>query len=104
MKTLTKFVVLPASAFALAIPFAAPAAAGDKSEDIVVTSKAKMAEWQAATTKDINRSLRAAPIPNSSRPNTSVVQIAFTLGEDGKADNIEVLDGSGNWAARRAAA
>lgn len=104
MKTLTKFAALPAAAFALALPVATPAIAGEKSESIVVTSKAKMAEWKAETTKDINRSLRSAPIPDSSRPNTAVVQIAFTLGEDGKADNIEVLEGRGNWAARRTAA
>lgn len=103
MKTLTKYAILPAAAFAIAVPFSAPAVAGEKSEGIVVTSMAKMKEWQAETTKDINRSLRAAPIPNSSRPNKAVVQIAFTLGEDGKADNIRVLDGQGNWAARRAA-
>ena len=103
MKTLTKYVVLPASAIALALPFAAPAVAGEKSDGIVVTSMAKMEQWQADTTKDINRSLKNAPIPIHARPNSSVVQITFTLGEDGKADNIEVIDGNGNWAARKAA-
>ncbi|MDJ0642941.1 MAG: hypothetical protein QNJ15_08995 [Erythrobacter sp.] len=103
MKTLTQFVALPVAALGLALPFSAPAVAGEKSDGIVVTSMAKMKEWQAETTKDINRSLRSAPIPNSSRPNKAVVQIAFTLGADGKPDNIEVLDGRGNWAARRAA-
>ncbi len=103
MKTLTKYTLLPAAAFAIAVPFSAPAVAGEKSDAIVVTSMAKMKEWQAETTKDINRSLRAAPMPSSSRPNNAVVQIAFTLGADGKPDNLEVLDGNGNWAARRAA-
>lgn len=103
MKTLTKFATLPVAAFALALPFAAPALAGEKSDGIVVTSQAKMDEWKAETTKDINRSLVNAPIPNNSRPNTAVVQIAFTLGDDGKPNNIEVLDGRGNWAARKAA-
>ncbi len=104
MNTLTKYALLPASAFALALPFSVPASAGDKSEDIVVTSPAKMAEWQSATTKDINRSLKNAPIPTHARPNSSVVQITFTLGENGKPDNIEVLNGNGNWAARKTAA
>lgn len=103
MKTLTKFVILPAAAVGMALPFAAPAIAGEKSDGIVVTSMAKMKEWQAATTKDINRSLKNARIPITTRPNNSVVQITFTLGDDGKAENIEVLKGNGNWAARKAA-
>ena len=103
MKTLTKCVTLPAAAFALALPFSAPAIAGEKSNDIVVTSMAKMKEWQAETTRDINRSLRQVPLPNRARPNNSVVQITFTLGADGKAENIEMLRGNGNRAARKAA-
>ncbi|WP_298471234.1 hypothetical protein [uncultured Erythrobacter sp.] len=104
MNTLTKHLaVLPAAALAFAIPFAAPALAGEKSDGIVVTSQAAMEEWQAATTARINRSLKNAPIPNNSRPNDAVVQVTFTLGADGKAEDIEVLRGNGNWAARKSA-
>ncbi len=104
MNTFTKHLaVLPAAALAFTLPFAAPAVAGEKSDGIVVRSQEALEEWQAQTTKDINRSLRNAPIPNNARPNNSVVQITFTLGADGKPENIETLDGSGNWAARKAA-
>ncbi|MEM8724571.1 MAG: hypothetical protein AAGE86_03525 [Pseudomonadota bacterium] len=103
MNTFTKFTPIPLAAFAMALTFTAPVAAGEKSDGIVVTSQVAMEEWQAATTADINRSLTRAPIPNNRRPNNSIVQIAFTLGDDGKAENIEVLSGNGNWAARKSA-
>ncbi|QUL37033.1 hypothetical protein [Erythrobacter sp. JK5] len=102
MNRLNKSLALPAAAFALAVSFAAPAAAG-KSQDIVVTSHAAMQEWQQETTRDLNHALTRAPVARTVRPNDAVVQITFTLGEDGKAENLEVLDGKGNWAARKAA-
>ncbi len=104
MNTFTKHLaVLPAAALAFTLPFAAPAVAGEKSDGIVVRSQAALEEWQAETTKDINRSLRNAPIPNNARPNDSVVQITFTMGANGKPANIETLKGNGNWAARKSA-
>ena len=95
--------VLPAAALAFTLPFAAPAIAGEKSDGIVVRSQAALEDWQAETTKDINRALQHARIPNNAHPNNSVVQITFTLGADGKAENIEMLNGNGNWAARKSA-
>jgi len=95
--------VLPAAALAFVLPVAAPTMAGEKSDAIVVTSKAAMKEWQVATTKKINRSLARAPIPNNSRPNNSIVQIRFNISADGKPENVELLQGNGNWAARSSA-
>ncbi|MGB3469198.1 MAG: hypothetical protein WBA51_00065 [Erythrobacter sp.] len=62
-----------------------------------------MKDWQAETTKDLNRALARAPLPRKIVPNNAIVQVAFTLGADGKADNIEVVNGNGNWAARKTA-
>ncbi|MEL6529399.1 MAG: hypothetical protein AAFQ27_05520 [Pseudomonadota bacterium] len=104
MNTFTKrLALLPAAALAFTLPMSAPAMAGEKSEGIVVRSQAALEQWQADTTSDINRSLKFARIPPSTRPNDAVVQITFTLGADGKPDNIELLNGDGNWAARKAA-
>ncbi len=108
MKTYTRYTVTAAAALALAMPFAAPvsanpAATATNSQEIVVKSRAAMEEWQAETTKDLNRALARVPLARKVLPNNAVVQVAFTLGEDGKPDNIEVLRGTGNWAARKTA-
>lgn len=102
MNTFAKLACSSAAALALALPFATSAVAGEKSDDIVVSSAA-MKEWQAETTKDLNRALGRVSVPVSTRPNSAIVQVAFTLGADGKAENVELLDGQGNWAARRIA-
>jgi len=104
MNTFTKHLaVLPAAALAFTLPFAAPAMAGENSDGIVVRSQAALEEWQAATTKDINRSLKHARIPRNAFPNNAVVQVTFTLGADGKPENVAFLRGSGNWVARKVA-
>lgn len=105
MFTRSKFTAAPLviAAAALALPLAAPASAGDKGAPIVVTQQQKMQQWQDDTTADLNRSLAREPISRKVRPNNAVVEVAFTLGADGKAENIRVLDGKGNWAARRVA-
>lgn len=103
MNTLTKIASIPLAALALALPATAPAIAGDKSDDIVVTSKAAMKEWQKATTADLNRAAKRAPMPTSARLNAAVVQVAFGMDANGKATNIKVLKGDGNAVARRVA-
>ena len=103
MNILKNFAAAAACAAALALPLAAPVAAGEKSDDIVVRSAAAMEQWQADTTRDINRSLARMPLAQKVHPNNAIVEVAFTLGDDGRADNIVVLKGDGNWAARRAA-
>ncbi len=107
MTVITKLVSAAALAAAIALPASAPAAAGEKSaamsEDIVVRSQSAMNEWQKDSTKELNRALLRDPMTRKLRPNNAVVEVAFTLGADGKADNIAVLDGNGNRAARRSA-
>lgn len=102
MNTLTKLAAATALAAACALPLAAPASAGEKSEDIVV-SPAAMEEWQADTTQHLNRGLVFNPTSAKFRPENGIVQVSFTLGADGKADNIELYDSSSNRVAERIA-
>lgn len=106
MNTMSRIASAAALAAATALPFAAPVSAGEKpaqETSIVVRSAAAMEKWQEATTKDLNRALRHAPIRQTMVPNEGIVEVAFTLGADGEAENIKVLNGKGNWAARKAA-
>ncbi|QFT76634.1 hypothetical protein [Erythrobacter sp. THAF29] len=109
MFTRTKLTAAPLAiaAAALALPLTAPALAGEKeiaeAEPIVVISQPAMQAWQEATTADLNRALVRDPIARKVQPNNAVVEVAFTLGYDGRAENIRVLPGQGNWSARRAA-
>ncbi|MFL0354909.1 hypothetical protein ACI5KX_00400 [Erythrobacter sp. GH1-10] len=111
MTTRTKFTKTPlalgALAAALALPLTVPVSAGEKTSaenaPIVVRSQAAMEQWQKETTKDLNRALARDPTSRKVRPNNSIVEVAFELGYDGKAENIRIVDGNGNWSARRAA-
>lgn len=93
---------LGALAAALTMTFVAPAFAGEPS-DIVVRSDAAMIEWQEDTTASLNRALARDPTARRARPSQSHVEVAFTLGADGRADNVRVTGGNGNWAAKRSA-
>lgn len=90
------FSVLARSALSAAALFALPvsALAGGQSDDIVVRSGTAMEQWQQKTTIELNRALMQEP-PGATTEN-AIVQITFTLGEDGKADNLQFYrrDGS----------
>lgn len=92
-----------ALAAALTLTVAAPAYAGDKSDDIVVSSKSAMVTWQQDTTRQLNRMLARTPVAHTAAPNDTIVQIEFTLGEDGRPTDITLLDGDANWSARQTA-
>ena len=85
MNTFTKFASAAACAAALSLPLAAPAWAGEQNDDIVVTSPAAMEQWQAETTKDLNRALAREPLSRKVRPNNSIVEVAFTMGARAKS-------------------
>lgn len=93
---------LGALAAALTMTVIAPAFAGDTS-DIVVRSDTAMNNWQQATTADLDRTLAHDRAARRFTPKTSYVEVAFTLGENGRADNVRVVGGTGDWAAKRAA-
>ncbi len=103
MNTMTKLVSGAALAAALVLPLAAPVAAGEKSDDLVVRPVDAMDEWQKETTRDLNRALAFAPGATKVRPDNGIVQMTFTLGANGKAENIKLYNSSANLMAERIA-
>lgn len=99
MNISTIFIAVPAIAL-VAMP---QAAAAQQQDAIEVVASSPMQEWQKHTTRDLNRSLRKAPSLEARRANESIVQIAFEIGPDGRAQNLRVLPGDGNRPAQRAA-
>lgn len=91
--------------FAVAILLAAPLtyAAPERVENAAQELQSALALWQAETTEALNRALADSSAARLMRPNNTIVQVTFTLGEDGRAKNIKVLPGDANWPARRAA-
>lgn len=103
MNTYTRLAMAPALALAVTIPLASPALAGVEHEDIVVTSRAEMKDWQANTTRTLNRALERIPRQRSENPSSGIVQLTFEMGDDGKPANIELLSNGANWTAVRTA-
>lgn len=93
-------IVLPAAAL-----FASPidAIAQDSQDTIEVRASSPMQQWQARTTDALNRSLARAPAMRKGFVNASIVQIAFEIDEDGRASDMNILPGDGNFTAERAA-
>ena len=91
MTNFTKFALAPSLALAALIPLATPAIAG--SDDIVVTSQSEMDAWQKGATMRLNRVLARNPAERSATPGSGIVQVTFTLDEDGRPANI-ALHGS----------
>lgn len=96
MKT---FVHLAFAAAASAAVLAVPASAG-QDDGIVVTSPGAMAEWKADMNDQLDRRLIRSDGFRGQGPMTALVQIRFTLDEEGKPANLETIHHSG---ARRAA-
>lgn len=87
------------AALLLSVPAVATA-----DHDIIVQPSPELQQWQADTSQDLTRALeRGGRQYTVQRANNSIVQIAFSVGEDGRPDDVEVLEGDGNWAARRVA-
>ena len=99
MNTLNKLLFAPAIAMAA---LAIPASAGDD-PDIVVTSPDKMGEWKAAMNAKLDRHLIRADGVRGERPMTAIVQVRFSLDEDGKPTDVTTLHHSGARRAERAA-
>ena len=93
----------PVFALAAVVSLTGAAHAGETSDDIVVTSRVAMEEWQADTTRTLNRALQRAPSERYSIPEPGIVQITFELGDNGRPTNLEVYSNSSDWSARRSA-
>ncbi len=96
LKTLT------GRALGAALLLSVPGVVSADHSDIVVQPSPALEQWQQETSTDLNRALKRRA-PFEQRINNAIVQVAFSAGEDGRPDTIEVLDGNGNWAAKRAA-
>lgn len=59
------------------------ASAEGPGEDIVVNSVSAMQQWQQRTTAELNQALMREPLGATTE--NAIIQITFTLGEDGKA-------------------
>ncbi|BDI60042.1 TonB family protein [Qipengyuania nanhaisediminis] len=99
----TAFAFLPALALAAMVPLASAAQAGENSDDIVVTVKSELAQWQADTGRALDRALARNPFERTSKPGSGVVQVTFTLGADGKPTDIALYDSSADFTAERSA-
>ena len=97
MKTLTTFAFAAAASTAvLSVPLSAGA-----EQDIVVRSPTQsMAEWKSDMNAQLGRKLGRSDGFRNQGPMTAVVQIRFTLDEEGKPTNLQTLHHEG---ARRAA-
>ena len=89
------------AAILLAVPIGA--LASDEGSDIIVQPTFAMDQWQEETTHDLNRALSKGGVRFRGEPNSAIVQITFSLGEDGKADDVRLYNDDGNWFAKRIA-
>ena len=94
---LTTFAVSAAGACMAAL-LPVTALAEGEGEDIVVSSGSAMQQWQQRTTAELNRALMREP-PGATTEN-AIVQITFTLGEDGKATDQQFYNRDGSFLER----
>lgn len=69
-------------------------AAENGDDDIVVSSGSATQKWQQRTTAQLNRALVREPMGATTE--NAIVQITFTLGEDGKAANPQFYNREGS--------
>jgi hypothetical protein len=69
------------------------AAAAKQGDDIVVSSSNAMRQWQKQTTAELDRALMIEPMGATTE--NAIVQISFTLDEDGKAENLQFYNQDG---------
>lgn len=98
---MTKTFKLPLVFIALActLPVAAPALAQD---DVLIVSQSAMQQWQQDRTKELDRLLQSDREPFG-RPLSGIVQISFTLDENGRPTGFETVHNSAGIAAQRTA-
>ncbi|HSM53733.1 MAG TPA: energy transducer TonB [Erythrobacter sp.] len=80
-------------AAALSLAAISPALAD---EQIVVHSQAEMEQWKADVTRNLDRRLELAQRQMNATPRSGIVQLRFTLDENGRAENFQTLTSSGD--------
>lgn len=98
---MSDFMILFPAAALVSLPV--PSHAQDVQDTIEVRASSPMQQWQARTTDALNRNLSRAPALQRGFANEAIVQVAFTVDEKGRASDLRVLPGDGNFTARRAA-
>ncbi|MEM1195559.1 MAG: hypothetical protein AAGH57_05600 [Pseudomonadota bacterium] len=82
---------------------ATPALAGDEPTPIEVNSPSEMKRWKLEVSRQLDRALKRSNSRSSLAPESGVVQIAFVLDENGRADDLTLLSNSADWSAARTA-
>lgn len=82
---------------------AASPALADEDAQIEVKSPSEMKLWKKDVSRQLDRALKRTPGRASLAPSSGVVQIAFELDSDGRADNLKIRSNSANWSAARTA-
>lgn len=59
--------------------------------------------WQADISLALSQALSNASVARLMTPNSAIVRVLFSIGADGRAADIRLLEGNANWSARRAA-
>ncbi|MDJ0978216.1 MAG: hypothetical protein QNI87_06750 [Erythrobacter sp.] len=93
----------PALALAATLSLAATPAMAGEDTPIEVTSHSEMKRWKSDVSKQLDRALVRAPGRVTAVPGSGIVQIAFTLGKDGRPDNLKIHSNSAGWMAERMA-
>lgn len=92
--TLSRLLAPVALACVAGAGLSVPAVAKD--EPIVVQSQAALEEWTAEVSRDLSRNLRPGTSYSTFQPKSGIVQVSFTLNENGRAENFAFLSSSGN--------
>lgn len=105
MNTNTKISTIACRAIGAALLLAVPAGtmASDEGDDIIVSPKSAMEQWQQGVTSELNRALVGGGVRHRGEPNNAIVQVTFSLGDDGKPDNVQLYNTEGNFVAERMA-
>ena len=99
MKTL----IHAAAAVALAATALTPAIAEDAQDEIIVSPSKALENWRSDVSRDLSRHLDLADRWGKFNPDAGIVQVRFTLDENGRPTAMETYRSSGSVSTDRAA-
>ena len=103
MKTIAKTARILSFSGAAALSLMAVAPVNADDQTIIVESKEAMAAWQSDVTRSLNNQLLSERSTPRRAIESGIVQLRFTIDENGDAQNFELLSGTGDRATDRAA-
>ncbi|WP_284124181.1 energy transducer TonB family protein [Parerythrobacter aestuarii] len=98
-----KSLIHTAVALALGATTLTPAFANTAQEDIIVSPSRAMQAWRADVSRDLSRNLDLADRWGQYNSDSGIVQVRFTLDENGRPVDLETYRSSGSVSADRAA-